>query len=77
MKINNVEIIKAIDDDALDLSKTDAVNAFDRMIVAKQEEVEELRRKKEYFLNHFQAYWEPMEKPASPITEKQETNVPF
>jgi len=73
----DIEIIKAIDDDCLDLSKADAINSFDRMIAAKQAEIEEIERKKAYFLNHFQAYWEPLVKPELPIEAARTSGDPF
>lgn len=63
----DVEIIKAIDDDSLDLSKADALRGFDKMIATKQSEIEELERKRQYFIDHFQAYWSPVGEPPAPV----------
>lgn len=52
-----VEIVKAIDDDVLDLNKANIVQQMDRDIEKKLAEVEELRSKKAYFLSNFKAYW--------------------
>lgn len=57
----DVEIVKAVDDDSIDIEKAHVIAQLDSAIMKKMEEAEELRRKKAYFLDHFHAYWEPVE----------------
>ena len=59
----DVEIVKAIDDDSIGIEKRDVMSMFDRMVAAKEREINDLLSKKEYFLRNFQAYWMPVEKP--------------
>jgi len=59
----DVEIVKAIDDDSIGIEKRDVMSMFDRMVAAKEREIDDLLSKKEYFLRNFQAYWTPVEKP--------------
>lgn len=58
-----VEIVKAIDDDQLDVSKRDLCASFDRDIAKKEMEISELRQKKSFFLERFGEYWK-VEAPA-------------
>jgi hypothetical protein len=67
----DVEIVKAIDDDAIGIAKADVLTMFDRMIAAKQREIEDFASKKEYFLRNFQTYWEPVAKPREPEIVKE------
>lgn len=59
----DVEVIKAIDNDALDLDKSRVIDMLDKQIAAKQVEITELERRKDYFLREFGAYWEPVARP--------------
>lgn len=52
-----VEIVKAVDDDQLDISKRDICAWFDRETAKKEQEISELREKKSFFLEKFGAYW--------------------
>ena len=63
----DVEIVKSIDDDALDIDKVQIVANLDNEIAKKQLEIQEIERKKQYFLDNFRAYWEPVQKP-EPVT---------
>lgn len=60
----DIEVIKAIDNDQLDLDKARVIEVLDRQIEAKQAEIDEISRRKEYFLREFAAYWAPLEQPA-------------
>lgn len=51
------EIVKAIDDDQLDIDKAGVLQLFDRDIQKKREELEDIERKKAFFLENFKAYW--------------------
>lgn len=51
------EIVKAIDDDQLDIDKCGVLQAFDRDIQKKRDEVADIEAKKAYFLANFKAYW--------------------
>jgi hypothetical protein len=53
----DVEVVKAIDDDCLDIAKADIINTLEGQIRKHQYEIAEIERKKEYFLRNFQAYW--------------------
>lgn len=59
----DVEVIKSIDHD-LDLDKANVMALMDRDIEKKQAEVDEARRRRDYFLREFGAYWAPVEQPA-------------
>jgi hypothetical protein len=54
----DTEIVKAIDNDQLDVDKAKMCEVFDRDIAKKEEELEGLRLKKTYFLTEFRKYWE-------------------
>jgi hypothetical protein len=51
------EVIKSIDDDQLDIDKAGVLGQFNTDIVKKELELEDLKKKKEYFLANFQTYW--------------------
>lgn len=51
------EIIKAVDDDQLDIDKTGVINQFSREIEKKEAELADIHAKKQYFLDKFGAYW--------------------
>jgi hypothetical protein len=55
-KSENVEVIAANEHD-MEFSKADVLKSFDRQIDHKSLEIKEIERKKEYFLNHFQKYF--------------------
>lgn len=55
------EIIKAIDDDCLEIDKAGVLQMFERDIQKKQDELDDLLAKKDYFLDNFRAYWPQME----------------
>lgn len=52
------EIVKAIDEDRLALEKANVIALLDRAIAKKEEELEEIKRRKDFFLTNFAAYWE-------------------
>ena len=52
------EIIKAVDNDGLDVDKANLCALFDRQITTKEREIEDLRAKKAFFLAEFRKYWE-------------------
>ena len=52
-----VEMIHA-EEDYLPIDKANTVEQLDREILKKEEELTELKRKKEYFLGHFDKYFE-------------------
>jgi hypothetical protein len=51
------EIVKAIDDDFLELNKAETLRQMDRVIEQKLNEVDDLRAKRAYFLENFRAYF--------------------
>ena len=51
------EIIKAIDNDEMDLDRAKLVATMDRMIEQKQKEADDLKMRKEFFLREFRNYW--------------------
>lgn len=55
------EVVKAIDDDCLDIDKASILQRFDREIEKKREEVADLEAKRNYFLSNFRAYWPEMQ----------------
>jgi len=57
----DVEIIKAIDDDTLDLSKPEVMKAFDRELAKLDVKARELKEKRAYVEKHFNAYWKDIE----------------
>jgi ribosomal protein L19 len=58
----NIEIIKAIYNDQLDVDKSDVLAQFDKQIYAKKNEVSDLEQRRAYFLANFRAYWPEMSK---------------
>lgn len=56
----DTEIIKAIDDDQLDVNRADIVQQFDRDIQKKRDELADMQRKRDFFLANFKAYWPEM-----------------
>lgn len=57
----DVEIVKAMDGDLLGLDKADALKQFDNEIRKKNNELQDLLRKKQYFLDNFGKYWADLE----------------
>ena len=53
----DTEVVKAIDDDILEIDKPVALAGFDREIEKKRAELQDLEAKRAYFLANFQAYW--------------------
>ena len=51
------EIVKAIDDDQLDLDKSSILQMFERDIQKKRDEIADVEAKRAYFLENFKAYW--------------------
>jgi hypothetical protein len=60
-KTEDTEIVVACDDDIADLDKNDFVKKVDSEIAKKQNEIKELEARKEYFLEKFKSYWQPIE----------------
>lgn len=60
------EIVKAIDDDQLDIDKATVLQQFDREIQKALDSVEDLRRKRDYFVENFKAYWPEMAQVEAP-----------
>lgn len=54
----DTEIIKSIDNDQLDVDKSGVIELFDRQIEAKRAELQDIERKKSFFLAEFRKYWE-------------------
>lgn len=59
-KTENVEIVKSIDDDSTELAKDKVEAYFVDSIAKKRAEIEELERRREFFLREFRAYWAPV-----------------
>lgn len=55
-----VEIVKSVDDDGLDMSRAQVDAAFDSKINKLRREIEELEEKRAYFHSNFRAYWQPI-----------------
>lgn len=60
----DVEIIKAIDDDAIDIDKQNVVQQLDAEIAKLRDQIADVERRKQYFLDNFKAYWERISAPA-------------
>lgn len=50
-------LIKAVDDDPLDLDRENVERFFDREVAKNERAIMELNEKREYFRRHFRAYW--------------------
>lgn len=59
----DVEIIKAIDDDAIDIDKQNVVQQLDAEIAKLRDQIADVERRKQYFLDNFKAYWESLSAP--------------
>ena len=51
------EVIKAIDDDQLDIEKANILQHFDKEEEKVKAQLDEIRRTRQYFLDNFKAYW--------------------
>lgn len=56
----DVEIVKSIDNDGLDMSRAQVDAAFDSKLNKLRREIEELEEKRAYFHTNFRAYWQPI-----------------
>lgn len=57
----DIEIVRAMDDDRQDLDKTRILDHFEKEITKKRMEIQDIEEKRRYFLDKFQAYWQPVE----------------
>lgn len=64
----DVEVVVAVDDDLAALDKDAFCKQVDRDIAAKHREIEQLNERKQYFLDKFRAYWEPLEQAVKDAT---------
>lgn len=62
-----IEIVPALDQDHLEVSRDNILEAFDRDITKKMQEVEEIQMKKRFFLRAFKEYF----KQAEPMLEEE------
>jgi len=53
----DTEIVKAIDEDQLDVNKADVLQKFDRELQKKRDELADLEAKRAFFVANFKAYW--------------------
>jgi hypothetical protein len=53
-----IEIVKSIDDDQLDIDKAGVMAQFQTEIAKKEIELEDIKKKRDYFAANFKAYWE-------------------
>ena len=53
----DVEIVKAIDDDQLEINRADVIARLDHEIQKGKDAIVELERKKHFFIENFKAYW--------------------
>ena len=65
----DVEIVKAIDDDSMDLDKAALLAAFEREVAVHRRAIEEIEEKRAYFLDGFRSYWEPVAQPGMAAQE--------
>lgn len=56
------EVIKAIDDDQLDIEKANILQHFDKEEAKLEAQLDEIKRTRQYFLDNFKAYWPEMAK---------------
>lgn len=57
----DVEIIKSIDDDQLDIDRSGVLHQFEAEIQKRRDEIIDLERKRDYFVANFKAYWPDMQ----------------
>ena len=67
-KSEGIDLVVANDDDLAALDKNDFVAKIDREISMKENEIDELKNRKSYFLDKFKAYWEPIEQAVADAT---------
>jgi hypothetical protein len=60
----DVELVKAIDDDAIDIDKMNVIQQLDAEVARLRDQIAEVERRKQYFLDNFKAYWERIPAPA-------------
>lgn len=60
----DTEIVVAHDDDEAALDKSEVCDLIDREISKKELEIKDLRDRKNYFLQKFACYWQPVEQTA-------------
>lgn len=53
----DVEIVKSVDDDSIDVNRDNVLRQMDREIEKAIAAVQDLERKRKYFLDNFRAYW--------------------
>jgi len=53
----DIDIVQA-EDDYLPIEKAEVIEKMDREIIKKEQELEDLQRKKKYFLTHFNHYFD-------------------
>jgi translation elongation factor EF-1alpha len=51
------EIVKAIDDDQLDIDKATVLQQFERELQKKRDEISDIEAKRDFFIANFKAYW--------------------
>lgn len=62
------EVVVANDDDLAAIDKADFVKKIDTEVAKKELEIRELNDRKQYFLNKFKCYWEPVEQAVKDAT---------
>lgn len=60
-KTEKTEVIPSYDDTDLMINKGDVLSKMDNEILKKEEELDDLNRRKNYFLNHFNKYFSEIE----------------
>ncbi len=55
----DIEIVACIDDDQSALDKSDFVKQVDKKIMKLESDIQDLKYKRQYFLEKFQTYWVP------------------
>ncbi len=53
----DVEIVAALDNDELEVNRSDVHSRFEREIATKEKEIDDLRRRREWFDKNFAAYF--------------------
>lgn len=64
----DIDLVVALDDDLAALDKNQFCSFIDREITKKQEEIKELECRKQFFLDKFAAYWQPIEQAVADAT---------
>lgn len=60
-KSSKEQVIVSSERDEVGIEKEEVVRRLDKAITDKQREIQDLEERKKYFLNNFQAYWNPLE----------------